>query len=217
MWRRGRAGDQDILGFSQLALGQTVGLAGLAFFHPLALFVVLWDQRGHFDRVSAFIYSNINQIGGVGVRALTRNRVFSRYVHFCFHRCFAHKAHLRLDSHQVSGADRLAKDHLIYSHGDHPLLGVAHTGQRSRFVHKHHDPAAVHVAQVIGMFRMHHLCNGHTRGADGLTNHGLAAYGFAFLDVGCMAVLWVIPYPRQGRQSQWRATFRAPHPEHRSC
>jgi hypothetical protein len=37
------------------------------------------------------------------------------------------------------------------------LLGVAHTGERAGFIYQFHDPAAVDVAQQVGVFWVHEL------------------------------------------------------------
>jgi hypothetical protein len=36
---------------------------------------------------------------------------------------------------------------------------MAHTSERTRFIHKFHDPAAMHIAEDVGVFGMHQLRN----------------------------------------------------------
>jgi hypothetical protein len=51
----------------------------------------------------------------------------------------------------------LLKGHLVDGDGYNSVLGVAHTSQRTGFVDEFHDPAAVNIAVMVGVFGLHQL------------------------------------------------------------
>lgn len=133
----------------------------------MSFFCVFRFQLRDFRWPSLIVKRDIYEIGSVGVRAFARNGVFGMDVDFRFHGGAPCVCDYRVERDQVANLNGFAEGHRIDGDGHDFALGVAHTSERARLVREFHDPAAVHVAQQVGMFEVHELRQGDARCADG--------------------------------------------------
>ncbi len=105
--------------------------------------------------------------------ALSRDGIFGDDLHLGFDGRFTCVSHLGVEDDQVAGFDGMVEDHRVDGDCYHAALGVAHAGQRARLVHQFHDPAAVDVAGVVGVFGLHQLRQADARSADGFGGQGV--------------------------------------------
>ncbi len=125
-----------------------------------------YRQTWYGDGLAFIIEGDVDEIGRIGVGALPCDRIFGDDMDFHFHGRPANVGHFCREDNQVADQDRLAEDHRIHGDSNHLALGMTHTGQRAGFIHELHDPAAVHIAQQVGMLQMHQLGESDPRSAD---------------------------------------------------
>jgi len=107
------------------------------------------------------------------VSLFAADRVLRQNLDFGLKRGAACKGDLRVQHDQISDLDRLAKSHRVDRNGYDFLLCVAHAGQCAGLVHQFHDPSAMHIAEQVGMFRVHELRDRYPRRLCGLRSQGV--------------------------------------------
>jgi hypothetical protein len=93
------------------------------------------------------------------VCAFACDGIFRYNLNFSFHGSAARVSYFRIEDDKIADLDRFAEDHRVNGYCDNALLRMTHTGERSRFIYKFHDPSTVHIAKDISMFGVHHLRN----------------------------------------------------------
>ena len=134
-------------------------LTFFGFFQLLFFFFGLGDNLRDDSGVSVFIQRNINEVGSVGVGAFAGERILGLHPNFRFDGCTPGVSDFRVQDHEIADLDRVAENHRVDGNGDHAVAGVAHASQSSCFVHEFHDPAAVNISKIVGVFRLHELCD----------------------------------------------------------
>ncbi len=112
-------------------------------------------SRAEAARKTFIVERNVDEIGCVGVRAHARDWVFRNDLYLGFHGGAACVGYFRIQYDKIADFDRFAEDERVHGNGDDSSLRVAHTSERAGFVNKLHDPAAVNITMVIGVFWLH--------------------------------------------------------------
>ena len=141
--------------FNGLFLRNTSLLALPGLFKTFFFFIGLGYQYGDGCRVILIVQSDIDKVGSIRVGPFSGDGILCDHLYFGFHRCSSSVGDLCCEGDEVADLDGFAEDERIHGHGHNARLGVSHAGQGSGFIDQFHDPAAVDISMVVGMFRLH--------------------------------------------------------------